>query len=105
MVFDITGGVLTTIGVLFAGVTSTVKRRKILGTFHREIARGRSILQAELSEKLHTYVVSIKVKIDANFEDFDEMLAKEEVQIAKLEEKQRSIGRRLEGVEREVSQV
>jgi tRNA U34 5-carboxymethylaminomethyl modifying GTPase MnmE/TrmE len=105
MVFDITGGVLTTIGVLFAGVTSTVKRRKILGTFHREIAKGRSLLEAELSEKLHAYVASIKVKIDANFEDFDEMLTKEEVQIAKLEEKQHGIGERLHIVTNEAAKV
>ncbi len=105
MVFDITGGVLTTIGVLFAGVTSSLKRRKILGTFHREIEKGRSLLLSELSEKLHVYVAGIKKKIDANFEDFDEMLVKEDLQIAKLEEKQRGIGERLVEVGKEVEQA
>ncbi len=102
-VFDITGGVLTTIGVLFAGFTSAAKRKKIVDGYRREIAKGREALETELSQKLRAYVTDIKVKIDKNFEGFDEMLQAEEAQIGKLEEKQRGIVERLDGVEETLS--
>ncbi len=98
-VFDITGGVLTSIGVLFAGFTSAAKKRKIVEGFQQEIQKGRGLLQGELSNKLRTYVTSIKEKIDANFEGFDSMLEKEEVQVGKLEERQGGIEGRLRQVE------
>jgi GTPase SAR1 family protein len=101
-VFDVTGGVLTTIGVLFAGFTSAAKRKKIVDGYRREIAKGREALETELSQKLRTYVTDIKVKIDKNFEGFDEMLQAEEAQIGKLEEKQRGIVERLDGVENQL---
>ena len=95
-VFDITGGVLTTVGVLFAGFTSAAKRKKIVDGFQKEIAGGRQALQSELSEKLRAYVTDIKVKIDRNFEGFDEMLKREEGQVKLLEERQRGIWERIE---------
>lgn len=98
-VFDITGGVLTTVGILFAGFTSTTKRKKILDGFRTEIAKGRTAMETDLSEKLKTYVTGIKEKIDANFEGFDEMIAKEEGQIQKLEAEQLGIEERLVKVE------
>ena len=104
-VFDITGGVLTTVGVLFAGFTSAAKRKKILDGYRTEIAKGRLAMETDLSEKLKTYVTGIKEKIDANFEGFDEMIAKEETQIAKLEGEQRGIDERLGDVEKELDQI
>lgn len=101
-VFDITGGVLTAVGVLFAGFTSAAKKRKILEGFQQEIKKGRGLLQGELSTKLRTYVTSIKQKIDANFEGFDAMLSREEVQVKKLEEKQAGIGDRLSKLEDQI---
>ncbi|MBK8567345.1 MAG: dynamin family protein [Saprospiraceae bacterium] len=73
-VFDVTGGVLTSIGVLFAGFTSAAKKRKIVEGFRQEIQKGRGLLQGELSNKLRSYVKGIKEKIEANFEGFDSML-------------------------------
>ncbi len=104
-VFDITGGVLTTVGLLFAGFTSTAQRRKILRGYQTEIAKGRAAMETGLSEKLKTYVTGIKEKIDANFEGFDEMIGKEEGQIGKLEEKQLEIDERLGEVEKELKLV
>lgn len=101
-VFDVTGGVLTAIGVLFAGFTSAAKKRKIMEGFKLEIEKGRGLLQNELSGKLRTYVTSIKQKIDANFEDFDAMLEKEEAQVSKLEVRQGGIEGRLLQVERDL---
>ncbi len=98
-VFDITGGVLTTVGLLFAGFSSTAKRKKIINGFKNEIAKGRKQMEEELSTKLKSYVTGIKEKIDANFEGFDEMIEKEETQIEKLEEQQVGIEKRLDEIE------
>jgi hypothetical protein len=98
-VFDITGGVLTAVGVLFAGFTSATKKRKIVEGFQQEIGKGRGLLETELSGKLRTYVTSIKEKIDANFVQFDAMLEQEEVQVGKLEERQGGIEGRLMKIE------
>lgn len=102
-VFDITGGVLTAVGVLFAGFTSAAKKRKIMEGFRQEIQKGRGLLQGELSGKLRSYVMGIKEKIDDNFVDFDEMLEKEEAQVTKLEVRQGGIEGRLVGVERDLN--
>ena len=44
-VFDITGGILTTIGVIFAGASIGYKRRKILKSFKEEINKGQLVFQ------------------------------------------------------------
>jgi tRNA U34 5-carboxymethylaminomethyl modifying GTPase MnmE/TrmE len=104
-VFDVTGGILTAVGVLFAGFTSAAKKRKIVEGFKQEIEKGRGLLHGELSTKLRTYVTNIKQKIDANFEDFDLMLEREEVQVKKLEVRQGGIEGRLQLVENEIQTV
>jgi len=76
-VFDITGGILTTIGLAFAGVTVGLKRKKILRSFKDEIAKGRNRLETEVSEKLKDYTSRIKSRIDQNFNAFDDHLTKE----------------------------
>lgn len=101
-VFDITGGLLTALGVLFAGFTSAAKKRKIVEGYQQEIVKGRALLQDELSTKLRTYVTGIKTKIDANFEEFDAMLEREETQVAKLEVRQGGIEGRLQMVENQL---
>lgn len=103
MVFDITGGILTAIGFLFAGVSTRVKRRKILAGFSGEIAKGREKLSDEVTTRLKTYIQHLKQRIDANFEDFDEMLEKEGEQIQTLEAEQQSITTRLTAIESELT--
>ena len=81
MVFDITGGVLTTAGFLFAGISLGFKRRKILKEFSAEIDRGRDLFRSEVSSHLKSYISTIKERIDANFSKFDVHLVKEEEEI------------------------
>lgn len=102
-VFDITGGILTTIGVLFAGVSIGIKRRRIVNGFHAEIAKGRVQMEEEVSQKLSHYIGHIKQKIDANFDDFDQLLQKEAQQIEDLSKQQISIAQRLDKIEEEIS--
>jgi hypothetical protein len=47
-------------------------------------------------------VTGIKTKIDANFEEFDAMLEREEIQVAKLEVRQGGIEGRLQMVENQL---
>jgi len=95
-VLDITGGVLTAIGLTFAGVTVGWQRKKIMRRFRSEIGKGREQLRTELSEKLTAYISDIKTKIDQNFSGFDAMIASEEKAIEALESRLDEIEHRLQ---------
>ncbi len=99
MVFDITGGILTTIGLLFAGVSVGIQRKKVINGYRTEIEKGRHQLEGEITEKLNTYIRNIKEKIDGNFSEFDQLLAEEAEQIQAIEAKQNSIREELNGLE------
>ena len=95
MVFDITGGVLTTIGLLFAGVSTSIKRKKILSGFRDEIEKGRIRIQEEVTDKLKVYIAHLKQKIDANFNKFDELLEKEGQTLQELKTQHEAIDEKL----------
>ncbi len=95
MVFDITGGILTAVGLLFAGVSVGLQKKKIIKGYQDEISRGRTKLEAEVTGKIKSYVGNIKKKIDNNFDQFDMLLQNEEKQIVELETQHQSIEKRL----------
>ena len=76
-VFDITGGILTTVGVLFAGVSLGWQKNKLTRSFRKEIKAGRIRLEKEVQEKLDTYINSIKARIEDIFHDLDSYLENE----------------------------
>lgn len=84
-IFDISGGILTTVGVLFAGFSTRGKRRRIVDGFEAEIEVGRAKLSSELEEKLKAYISTLGRKIEANFLRFDEALEREEKNLLILE--------------------
>lgn len=84
-VFDITGGILTTVGILFAGFSTRGKRKRIVDGFEAEILTGRQKLAGELDDKLKTYISTLRRRIEANFTRFDETLDREEKNLAILE--------------------
>lgn len=90
-VFDITGGVLTATGVLFAGVTLGLNRSKVIHKFEEEIVKGRTKLKDEVSEKLTDYTKRIRHKIEANFFEFDQMLENEGQILAKVHQVQTEV--------------
>ncbi len=90
-VFDITGGVLTAVGVLFAGVTLGLNRSKVINKFEEEIVKGRGKMKDEVTEKLSDYTSRIKHKIEANFFEFDQMLDKEGLTIQRVNKVQGEI--------------
>lgn len=90
-VFDITGGVLTAVGVLFAGVTLGLNRSKVIAKFEEEIIKGRKKMQDEVAEKLDDYTQRIKQKIESNFYEFDQMIEKEGMTILRVNKVQAEV--------------
>ena len=104
-VLDITGGVLTAVGVLFAGITMGVSRYKILKNYREEVIKGRERLSDEVTEKLKSYIKIIKSKIDSNFINFDAMIENENQQVKLIGEKHNDLKNRLLILEKEIHQV
>jgi len=102
-VFDITGGILTTIGVLFAGVTVGLKKRQVIKEYRKEIDKGRTQIGEEVREKLIEYIHTIREKIDGNFTKFDSLLIEEEKQIESLESRYHGIEEELDGMKSSLS--
>jgi GTPase SAR1 family protein len=77
-VFDITGGILTTVGLIFAGVSLGLNKGKIIKKYNEEVGKGRTKMMQEVTETLNEYTARIKNRIDDNFNAFDFHLANEE---------------------------
>jgi len=104
-VFDITGGILTTIGLLFAGVSVGFKRRKILQGYRQEIVNGRTQLESEVTEKLKSYTAKIKTRIDSNFAQFDKHLSDEGSKINTLGNQRKEIDNQLNTIKNTLDKV
>ncbi len=105
MVFDITGGILTAVGFLFAGVTARLRRNQVIEGYTAEVNKGRVKLETEVSDKLKAYVANIKNKIDDNFDDFDVMLDMEDKQITTLTDKYEQIEVSLKAMQQELEEA
>ena len=105
MVFDITGGVITTIGLLFAGVSLGLQKRKIMRHFKEEVGIGRQRLEHDVTLKLKEYVGFIRSQIESNFTKFDQLLASEEETLDKLMQEYHEITKNLENVNDEVAKA
>jgi hypothetical protein len=84
MVFDITGGVLTALGFIVAGVTLGLQRGKVLKQYKAEMEKGRKRLEQELKLELYTYLESIRARINEHFRKFDNLLQMESDELAIL---------------------
>lgn len=102
-VLDITGGVLAGVGMLFAGITAGVQRRKIVKGYYDEITTGRQRMDEALNGKLLGYVRTIKSRIDDNFSELDAMLGNEIQQIERFNERYATIESTLEEIDRELT--
>ena len=103
--FDVTGGILTAVGVVFAGGSISFQKRKVLKAYNEEIEKGRHRLVNEISDKLKTYIRNIKVKIDSNFAKFDRLIETEESQINHLLERHDSIENTLANTEKDLQEI
>lgn len=94
-VFDITGGILTAVGVLFAGVSLGWQRNKLLGGFKKEIKQGQKKLEKDVTETLEGYIKSIKEKMELIFGGLEVYLEKEKGELSEIQRMAKEIGRRL----------
>lgn len=102
MVFDITGGVLTAVGFLFAGISFGFQRNAILKRYRQEIENGRQTLHIELETRLLGYVKTIRNRIEANFNILDLHLQKEATSIGQLENKAEMLRFRLDELKNQI---
>lgn len=105
MVFDITGGVITTIGLVFAGVSLGLQKRKIMRHFKVEVKKGRDKLESDVTARLKQYVDFIRQQIEGNFSKFDQLLVSEKKALAELHEKHEKITKHLDGVGKEITDI
>jgi tRNA U34 5-carboxymethylaminomethyl modifying GTPase MnmE/TrmE len=99
-VFDITGGVLAGLGILFAGISAGVQRKKIVNGYEEEIGKGRDRMEEALENKLRGYIKTIKSRIGDNFTELDALLENEKAQIAHFDEQYKDLNERLEMVDK-----
>ena len=84
MIFDVTGGVLTTIGFLVAGVTLGFQRGKVMKQYKSEMEKGRKRLQEDLTRELYGYIESIQSRMDEQFARFDALIQQETLDLTSL---------------------
>lgn len=100
---DVTGGILTAIGFVFAGVTVGLNRSKIIKGYETEVANGRKRIEEEITVKLNDYTRKIKSRINDNFIKFDQLLEEEEKMINFLESEHERISTEINDVKKEVT--
>jgi len=85
MVFDITGGVLTTLGFLVAGITLGFQRGKVLKQYRKEMDKGRTRLHQELVQELYNYIETLKTRMNDQFKKFDDLIELESSELKSLQ--------------------
>jgi uncharacterized phage infection (PIP) family protein YhgE len=87
---------------LFAGISSRVKRRKVIEGFQQEVQKGHDKLEEEVSSNLKAYIKNLKSKIEDNFGRFDLMLEKEAAQLKSLQAEHQTVQAQLSAVAKEI---
>lgn len=105
MVFDITGGVLTALGFLVAGVTLGLQRGKVMKQYRNEMEKGRKRLQEELSTELYSYIDTLKDKMNSQFARFDELIETETRELEALQHVLQSAATDLENIRKTVQRA
>jgi GTPase SAR1 family protein len=103
MVFDVTGGVLTTIGFLVAGITLGLQRGKVLKQYKAEMEKGRKKLEDELKVELYNYIENIKTRMDDQFSNFDKLIRQESSDLGLFNSELRSIKIDLNNIRKSVN--
>jgi GTPase SAR1 family protein len=96
MVFDITGGVLTVIGLAVSSFTVSSKRKELFEEYEAAISKGKVALSTDITHRLNDYIVTIKDKTDRNFEDFDALLGIEKRKVTQYSDKFEDIQGRID---------
>jgi hypothetical protein len=79
--FDITGGILTSVGLLLAGGVLFVRKNKLIAQLEENLEKGGAQFKAELEERLSSRLNMIFDDIDRNFLALYEYVAQEEARL------------------------
>jgi len=101
-ILDITGYVLTAVGVVFAGISIGWNKRKIIARYRETIAEGRVKLEREIKQSLSDYAQDIKSKVLSNFSAFQTFVATEEQNIQAISESSERIKHSLQDIKSEI---
>ena len=96
MVFDITGGVLTVIGLAVSSFTVSSKRKELFEEYNAAITKGKVALTIDITHRLNDYIGTIKEKVNRNFDDFDALLEIEARKVKQYSDKFEDIQGRVE---------
>jgi ABC-type transport system involved in cytochrome bd biosynthesis fused ATPase/permease subunit len=105
MVFDITGGVLTALGFLVAGVTLGLQRGNVMKRYRSEMEKGRNRLREELSAALYAYIETLKTKMDDQFKKFDGLIQTETTELQSLQLQLKKVDTSLLQVKKVISKL
>jgi hypothetical protein len=89
--FDITGGILTSVGVILAGGVLIFKKGKIIRTFENGLDKGKKQFQAEMEKELTAKLKIIYEDINRSFTEFYDYISEEEKRLFPLLDKFKSI--------------
>jgi hypothetical protein len=90
-VFDVTGGILTTIGALLALNTVVFQRRSLVRRFRQGLEQGKERFRKELQGELDRQVRMIFLEVEEAFQPFFEGIEKRETSLAGLEKKKNGL--------------
>lgn len=94
--FDVTGGVLATLGIAVAGAALLWKRGRIVDDFGAALEQGKAQFARELRDKLQSDLRGIYSVIDEKFADLDLLLQAQEKDLPPKLRAAESIAERLE---------
>ncbi|MGB0930515.1 MAG: dynamin family protein [Chitinophagales bacterium] len=98
---DVTGGILTAVGLGMASVYTMSKRNEIVDEFEAEIEKGRQKLKEEVTNRLVDYVREIRTKVDNNFLDFDSYIGEERKNLESFVEQYQRIDDKFEKLKKD----
>ena len=87
VLLDIIGTAFAGVGIIFAGGTLVLKKRKIIRQFEEKFNREKPRFQRELSDKLNSKLDLIYEEIERNFADLYNYVAEEEQKVLPLLDK------------------
>ncbi|MFK7924319.1 MAG: GTP-binding protein, partial [Bacteroidia bacterium] len=99
VVFDVTGGLLATLGFLVAGVSAAIKRRKIMKQAKQAVKENRLQLEEKVNGWLSEYIADLIAHIDSHMTDFDSFLKQEGETLAKYDERSALLNDKIKGLE------
>jgi len=98
VLLDIIGTAFAGVGILFAGGTLVLKKRKIINQFEEKLDREKARFESEITDKLNSKLDIIYEEIERNFVNIYNYVANEEEKIAPLVEQFQGLEKELKAI-------